>query len=144
MAQTHQSKPSRSELADAALKAATELGILIHSGSQARTDRISHFRDVLHLTTEGWLDEHTGRLTDALTARLYFDAIEQTKGHAAETVEDFRRNVKQVVETFDRFGSGTGDQNALQEMMNFALAFHTLLISEAYSRLSNWKHQGLL
>jgi len=137
-------KPSRAELADAALKAATELGIMIKKEVDVRDDRISQFRDILHQTTEGWLNEKTDRLTDALTARLYFAAYEQAHGNTAKSLDEFLANIRSMLRDFDDFDEKRKDLNALQEMLKFALALHTLLIGEAYGHLSHWKHKELL
>jgi hypothetical protein len=137
-------RPSRAQLADVALKAATELGILLRPGTDAKLERISQFRDVLHRTTDGWLDERHARLTDAQTARLYLDAIEQSKGSAANSVDEFLTNIRKMILEFDNFETSRRDAATLREMLKFALALHTLLIADAYGRLSHWKRKELL
>lgn len=141
-------KPSRTELANAALEAATELGIMMNKSGEPQIDRISDFRLVLHQTTEGWLDDGKDHPTDALTARLYFDALEQSHGDMgrtdnAKSVDDFLARIKGVVQDFDDFDEKRKDPTALQEMLKFALALHTLLVGEAYGRISHWKHKEL-
>ena len=137
-------RPSRTQLADAALKAATELGILLRADTDAKLERISQFRDVLHQTTDGWLDERHARLTDAQTARLYLDAIEQSRGSAASSVDEFLANIRTMILEFDNFEASRRDETTLREMLKFALALHTLLIADAYGRLSHWKRKELL
>jgi hypothetical protein len=137
-------RPSRTQLADAALKAATELGILLRAQTDAKLERISRFSDVLHRTTEGWLDERHARLTDAQTARLYLDAIEQSRGRAANSVDEFLTNIRTMILEFDNFDASRKDEVTLREMLKFALALHTLLITDAYGRLSHWKRKELL
>ena len=137
-------RPSRTVLADAALKAATELGILLQAGAEARLDRISQFSDILHRTTDGWLDERHARLTDAQTARLYLDAIEQSRGSAASSVDEFLTNIRAMVLEFDNFETSRKNEATPREMLKFALALHTLLIADAYGRLSHWKRKALL
>lgn len=133
--------PPRAVLADAALKAATELGLLLKSGSDPRLDQITRFRDVLHQTTENWLTGNAGQLTDASTARLYLHAVEQTRGSVPSSMDDFLNSMRTVVKDFDDFEQKQNDHDALQAMLNFALSLHTLLISEAYNRVTHWKHK---
>ena len=136
-------RPSRTQLADAALKAATELGILLRAATDAKLERISQFSDVLHRTTEGWLDERHARLTDAQTARLYLDAFEQSRGSAANSVDEFLTNIRTMILEFDDFDASRRDEATLRKMLKFALALHTLLIADAYGRLSHWKRREL-
>jgi hypothetical protein len=133
--------PPRAALADAALKAATELGLLLKSGNDPRLNHIAHFRDVLHQTTENWLSGNAGQLTDASTARLYLHAVEQSRGSVPSSMDDFLTSMRTVVKDFDDFEQKLDNRNALQEMLNFALSLHTLLIGEAYNRVTNWKHK---
>lgn len=139
-----QAKPSRAELADAALKAATELGLMLKDQTPADLARVAQFRDVLHQTTEGWLDNKIGKLTDAQTARLYLDAYEQAHGSAAKSIDEFLINIRGVLQDFDNLEQKKQDQDVLKEMLKFTLALHTLLIGEAYGRLSHWNHKELL
>lgn len=135
-------KPSRAQLADSALRAATELGIMLRAHDGAKVEYVIQFRDALHETTSDWLNEEIG-VTDALTARLYFDALEKTQGSSAKSVNEFFAGVRTVVGRFDEFDPERARRETLQEMMKFALALHTLLISDAYSQLSHWKHSEL-
>jgi len=136
---------SRTDLAEAALSAATELEAMIQSRDDAEMSRITHFRDVLRCSTEGWNDSQgkTGRLTDALTARLYFDALQST-GNKTTSLDEFLAEVSSVITTFDSIASKQYDIDKLRDMRKFALALHTLIIGDAYGRISHWKHQGLL
>lgn len=136
--------PARAILADAALKAATELGLLLKAGNEPRLDQISRFRDVLHQTTENWLNGTAGQLTDASTARLYLHAVEQSRGSIPSSMDDFLASMRTVVKDFDDFEQKLDNHEALRAMLGFALSLHTLLIGEAYSRVTHWKHKELL
>jgi len=138
-------KPSRAELAEAALRAATELSIILGAKDKPREDYIFQFREALHNSMAGWVNEGgTGRLTDALTARLYFDAMEKTKGRSVKSLEEYLENLTNIVHLFDKFDESVKEPASLREMCEFALALHTLLIGDAYGRLSHWKHKELL
>lgn len=141
MPATQTATPPRALLADAALKAATELGLLLKPGSEPRLDQIARFRDVLHQTTENWLSGTPGQLTDASTARLYLHAVEQSRGSAPKSMDDFLNSMRTVVADFDDFEHKLENQAALRAMLEFALSLHTLLIGEAYNRVTHWKHR---
>jgi hypothetical protein len=138
---TQTATPPRALLADAALKAATELGLLLKPGSDPRLDQIVRFREVLHQTTQNWLSGMAGQLTDGSTARLYMHAVEQSRGSAPSSMEDFLSSMRDVVAEFDDFEHKLDNQAALRAMLEFALSLHTLLIGEAYNRVTHWKHR---
>ncbi|MBU6298650.1 MAG: hypothetical protein KGJ79_11655 [Alphaproteobacteria bacterium] len=136
--------PTRAVLADAALKAATELGILMNNDNDPRIDQINRFRDVLHQTTGDWLEEASGRLTDASTARLYLQAVQRSQAGAPKSPAEFLKAMRSVLKDFDDIQTTRNNPEALRGMLQFALALHTLLIRDQYSRLVHWKHKQFL
>lgn len=133
--------PTRALLADAALKAATELGILLKSGNEPRIDQINKFRDVLHQTTGNWLAETSGRPTDASTARLYLQAVQRSHPDVPSSPAEFLGAMRNVLNDFDNIQTTRKNPEALRGMLQFALALHTLLVRDQYYRLAHWKHK---
>lgn len=136
--------PTRAVLADAALKAATELGILLNNGNEPRIDQIKKFRDALHQTTGSWLEEASGRLTDASTARLYLQAVQRSQAGVPSSPVEFLKAMRNVLKDFDNIQTTRNNPEALHGMLQFALALHTLLIRDQYNRLAHWKHKQFL
>jgi hypothetical protein len=137
-------KPTRALLADVALKAATELGILLSDGNEPRIDQINKFRDALHQTTEDWLAETSGRLTDASTARLYLQAVRRSQAGVTSSPSEFLNAMRSVLKDFDDIQTTRNNPEALRGMLQFTLALHTLLIRDQYNRLAHWKHKQFL
>lgn len=136
--------PTRAVLADAALKAATELGILMNNDNESRINQINKFRDVLHQTAGKWLEETSGRLTDASTARLYLQAVQRSQAGVPNSLAEFLKAMRNVLKDFDDIQTTRNNPEALRGMLQFALALHTLLISDQYDHLVHWKHKQFL
>lgn len=133
--------PTRALLADVALKAATELGVLLSNGNEPRIDQINKFRDALHQTTEDWLEETSGHLTDASTARLYLQAVQRSRDGVSSSPAEFLNAMRSVLKDFDDIQTTRKNPESLRGMLQFALALHTLLIRDQYNRLAHWKHK---